>query len=139
MMKTTLDIVNILFGIINTSPLKTAINGGVYKFQRPDKSTKEDVVINAVSSDAEIIQRGVYNINIHVPSVTQTIDGVQQKLPNTARMDALCDIANPILLAHWDGERKFNYWIEFQGVYENDTDKDWYCNFRIIFKQHNTI
>lgn len=103
-MKTTFDTNTILFGILNGSALvKSAINGGVYKTRRPLNSQKEDIVVNTIALTQEHLpQLGTSNINIHVPDMTVTIAGVQQQMPNDAKMDAvakiICDVVRAAVI-----------------------------------------
>lgn len=132
-MKTANEINTLMFKVVNESPLKAAINGSVYKSLRPINANKEDVVINTVVSDAELVQTAVCNVNIHVPSLT-TPDG---KMPNSARFDELSGIANQILK---DGHTKyFTYYTENTAQIQEQNRDEWYLNFRIRFRFHNTI
>ena len=126
-MITTLEIATILFSRVNNSVLKTAINGGVYKDQRPTDSNKEDIVVNVVTSDAEMIQRAVGNVNIHVPALSNG-------MPNHLRFTLLTELATPVLKEGYGAT--YNFWTESQGLIESNGF--WYYNFRIRFKQHNT-
>ena len=127
-MKTTLDIVTILYTKIKGSALEAAISGGLYKYQRPTDSTVEDIVVNVITTDAEMIQRGSFNVNIHVPKAP---DG----MPNSARLSALSSIAAPLLIEGY-GE-KYNFWIESQSIFQDEDN--WYTNFRIRVNYHNTF
>lgn len=87
----TFDTDTILFGIIKGSTaLVSALSGGIYTGQRPDNSVKEDVVINTITltQDTEP-QIGTSNVNIHVPDQEVKIGGVQMKVENRARLNAL--------------------------------------------------
>lgn len=66
-MKTTIDLVNILYELINVPAVKSLINGGVYKNERPVNSSLQDVVIGSTTVDNEAFQNGVGYINIHHP------------------------------------------------------------------------
>lgn len=131
-MKTTLDITTILFQLLNSSPIKTAINGGIYKDNRPANSTKEDVVVNAITIDADNAQRAAGNVNIHVPSIN-TSDGPQ---PNHGRLSSLATITVGVIKEAY-GEA-YNLWVENQNLIKEPNADSWYVNFRIRFKFHNT-
>lgn len=89
-MKLTLDTDAILFKILKQSTeITSAITGGIYSGDdgRPDNSLKEDIVVNTIDITQENLpQLGAGNVNIHVPDMTVTIGGVQQKKANNARL-----------------------------------------------------
>jgi hypothetical protein len=48
-MKTRNDILTDIFKIISASPIKTAINGGIYKVTRPTDSKLEDCIFHLIN------------------------------------------------------------------------------------------
>jgi hypothetical protein len=132
MMRTAIDQTTILFKVVDGSPLKTAITGSVYKDQKPANSLLEDIVVNSVtlSGSESLIQRGVANVNIHLPNLSNG-------LPNHVRIKQLEDIATP-LLEDFTAE-DHNFWTEIAGVLIRDESSGkWYLNYRLKFKFHNT-
>jgi hypothetical protein len=130
-MKTTLDLVDIIWSAVNASALKAAINGGVYKHKRVLNSTKEDVVINALPITAEQIQNGIVNVNIHVPNLkVQTAAGVDDQ-PNHTRLKALATIAVGVLEDTWADE--YNFDVQQQILIEDKEANDYYINIRLEF------
>jgi hypothetical protein len=95
-MKQTFDTDTYLFGILSKkSEITTALTGGVYKGDdgRPDNSEKEDIVVNTINLSQEYApQVGTSNVNIHVPDVSVSIGGKQQKKANTARLKELSEL-----------------------------------------------
>lgn len=87
-MKTTFDTDSILFKILKNAPeVVSAINGGIYKGDRPDDSEKEDITINTIDLTVEDLpQIGTSNVNIHVPDMTVNIGGTTQKKANDERL-----------------------------------------------------
>lgn len=87
-MKTTFDTDSILFKILKNAPeVVSAINGGIYKGDRPDDSDKEDITINTIDLTIEDLpQIGTSNVNIHVPDMTVNIGGTTQKKANDERL-----------------------------------------------------
>ena len=49
-MKTTIDILDILYPVINVTAVKTTINGGVYRNKKPLNSELQDIVILPLSN-----------------------------------------------------------------------------------------
>lgn len=72
------------------SDANLGINGDVRILQRVLGSKKEDVVINTLLWDAEQVQQGIININVHVPNLTgqpsANPTGTDNTQPNTTRM-----------------------------------------------------
>ena len=95
-MKTAFDTDGILFGLLNG---KTSIDGGCYTGDdRPENSTKEDIVINTVDLSQESLpQNGTSNINIYVADTSKKINGKMQVSANRQRLKALTDEALAIV------------------------------------------
>lgn len=94
-MKTTFDTDAILFSLLRQSPVGAAITGGIYVGDdRPDDSTKEDIVVNSITLTQDYLpQVGVSNVNIFVPDKTVMIEGRQQLQANRTRLKYLSDMA----------------------------------------------
>jgi len=129
-MTTTTEQTTLLWHIVKASPLAGIISGSVYKLQRPTDSKLEDIVVNAITIDSELVQTGVANLNIHVPDL---VNG----MPNTARIEQLESIAKGIILKGWGSN--YTFFIENQQtIQDQDAADNWFINFRIRFKFHNT-
>jgi hypothetical protein len=126
-MRTQFDAINILYSAINTSPLKTAINGAIYKLKRPT-STKEDIVINSIVLGNSNFQEGVFNVNIYVPNIT--VSGAS--LPNTARLNELETLGNSLF--EYITSQDYSIYKESASLYEEVSINQHYINFRIILK-----
>lgn len=66
-MKTTFDVTNRVYNLINVPVITALLDGGIYKDQRPDNSDKRDIVITTNIIDNEPFQNAVGYINIHHP------------------------------------------------------------------------
>lgn len=128
-MRTALDQNTFFYQLLDASALKTAINGGIYKDEKPANSKKEDVVINTVTLGTGTLQRGVSNINIYVPKLSNG-------LPNHARFNALVAIAATILEEGY--AEKQNYWTEYSSLVQDQASGEWYYNFRLRTNYLNT-
>ena len=64
-MKTTIDILDILYPVINVASVKTTIDGGVYRNKKPLNSELQDIVILPLSNyvGEEIINDATIMIN----------------------------------------------------------------------------
>jgi hypothetical protein len=94
-MKTTFDTDAILFSLLRESPVSAAISGGIYvSDDRPDDSTKEDVVVNSIDLTQDYLpQIGTSNVNIYVPDKNVKIGGKQQLQANRTRLKKLSEMA----------------------------------------------
>ena len=74
------------------------ISGGVYTAgERPANSDAEDIVINNINFDHSTPRRGISNINIHVPDIVVTIDGIQQRKTNRDRLNAIAQTVQTVI------------------------------------------
>lgn len=128
-MKTTSEQTTLLWHIVKASALAGIITGGVYKMQRPVDSMFEDIVVNAINVDNELVQTGVGNINIHLPSLPN-------RMPNTARIEELATIAETQIKEGFGSD--YTFFVENQSVIYDPDAKGWFINFRVRFKFHNT-
>jgi len=105
--------------------LDSMLTGSIRLNIRKLGSTKEDVVINTLYWDADQVQEGILNINVHVPNVTQPADNptaVDKTQPNISRfqvigqaiINAIQGYAGPDFLIHLRQPGKLeNYGIEW--------------------------
>jgi hypothetical protein len=132
-MITTLDIIDIAWHKVDGGPLKTALKagGGVYKYQRPVNSTKEDIVINSLPINNEQLQQGVFNINIYVPDLPINENGAQINVPDFVRLKELAAIAVAEMNEEWADD--YNFSVQQQTVIADEVSKSHYINLRIDF------
>jgi hypothetical protein len=98
-MKTAFDTDAILFSLFKNSPVKEAINGGIYVGDdRPDDSTNEDIVINSIDLTQDYHpQTGTSNVNIYAPDKNVKIGGKQQLQADRTRLKTLSEMAMEVL------------------------------------------
>lgn len=130
-MKTTENIIQVLFDKLTNSSLNSAITGDVYKRQRPVGSTLEDVVINCLPVNAEQLQTAIANVNVHVQDLIISENGAQARVPNHARLTALSALAVADLKENWTAD--LNYSIQQQAVIQDSDSESHYINIRIEF------
>lgn len=135
-MKTTLDIVDILYQHLKNSSLASEIDGGgIYKHRKPANSEKECIVINSLPINNEQLQNAVANINIHVPNKKQKVNNVQDSsLPDHARLKELTGIAVEEL-EHWAEE--YNFSVQQQVLIQDEETLNFYINVRLDFYSIN--
>lgn len=134
-MKTTLDLVDVVYNELKSGPTKSAINGGVYKYTRPVNSSLEDVVINSLPVTGEQLQQAIVNVNVFVPNQDVSIDEVQQKTANHVRLKALAALAVTELTDGISGD--YTWGVQQQTVIEDDESDSYYVNIRLQFYVSN--
>lgn len=134
-MITLLEAMSLVYTKLNSSELKTAVNGGIYKLRRPDSSVKDDVVINALPLTGTADQSCVVNVNIHVADIYDTKKEPRQYRPNTSRMEALAKIA--ISTLRYIHGKDYELYVEDQALYEERSINQHYFNLRIRLHKHN--
>jgi hypothetical protein len=136
-MKTTLDVLTILYQLLLQSSLPSEITGKVRKGERPVGSTKEDIVVNTLPIANDNLQRTVANVNVYVPCIEVSENDIQTQKPDYARLDELVDMLLPILK---DVREKRDYYLDWQQVSQPIKDEhsnSYFINIRIDFYAFN--
>ena len=137
-MKTGLEVVDIVRNYLNASGLMTDLtkpNGGLYKFQRPLNSAKEDVVVNLLTQGRGQVADGMVNVNIYVPNLSLTSSGVvDQTQPNTARLKYLSGLASNALDEVYGTD--YNFSVQQDNLFQDDNNQH-YVNLRVSFTSIN--
>ncbi len=136
---TSLEMLNILYVHINSGALMTdpkKPDGKLRKFQRPQDSKKEDVVIGTLGNNREAVQKGVLLFNIYVPNLNPllypSLDGDRSQ-PDTARLLYLSKLAQSCIPDEvWANDGSYVLEITHESIYE-DTNNQHYVGFRIDF------
>lgn len=88
---------SIIYQILKNSGMLD-ITGDVYTAgERPANSTAEDIVINNINFEHSTPRRGISNINIHVPDIVVSIDGIQQRKTNRDRLNAIAQTVQTVI------------------------------------------
>lgn len=133
-MKTTLEIVDIIYKYLDESSLKPTITGQIYKNDRPVNSRLEDVVINSLPINNEQLQEGVINVNIFVSNQVHKINDVQDDTqanhPRLKQLSALaCGILKDVFLVISD----CGFDIQQQNMLPDETAKEHFINIRLKY------
>jgi hypothetical protein len=127
-MKTTFDQDLYLFTILDSSSLKDNITGKIYRGGNIIDHTKENVVIKSITIDGSQIQKGVANVNVHVPDLI--INNTRQ--PNTVKLQDLTDRAVEVLEDQVGDD--YGFYVESQNLFEDqDGINNHFVNIRIRF------
>jgi hypothetical protein len=136
-MKSTLDLVDIVWTALDASALKAAITGDISKHRRTPNSTKEDIVINALPISGAQIQEAIVNVNLHVPDIKVNKNGMDDFMPNHTRLKALCNIALNALQDNWGED--YNFDVQQQNLFRDEEANDHYINIRLEFYNVNIL
>lgn len=132
-MKTTRTAIDEVIGVIYDSPLRLAITGVVAR-RRPINSDKEDIIVNALTMNFSQLQRGLINVNIHVPNRTVTANGVTDtEYPDYVRLKTLTEMAIPVLKNHIGNG--FYFQVQQEQVIEES--KSSFANIRLSVQAKN--
>jgi hypothetical protein len=136
-MRTTIDAINLLYTRIAASDLKLALTGDVYKEDAPINMNveKENVVINGLGINNEQLQKGTFNVNIFVPDLDITVEGISQKARNDERFKELTDIAIEVVDEYWMSDCYFT--VQQHNLLFDETLKQWFSNIRVEFYSEN--
>lgn len=135
MKKTASQIESDVFGLLNSSSLKTTISGKIYKEGvRPIDAKTEDAVITFISGMDGQIQTGVLNVNVYIPGIDNgTNKGVLVK--DVSRCTNIESVLNSI--AHSlsiSSEYKFQLDRIVQ-TFKVDEIEQYFVNCRLKFKR----
>jgi hypothetical protein len=133
-MRTTDDAERILYNRINGSALKAACNGVLCKWNRPDNSDKEDIVINSLPITTNGTQRMVANVNIFVKDLLSPVTD-NHWMPDTGKLKTLAGLAMTLLEEEHGTDEGFDYhfFVTNQSTFPEPAIKQTYLNFRIEF------
>lgn len=135
---TSSEAVTILHNYIKDSILFTDAgkpNGTLYRFQRPENSVTEDVVVDILGLNRDDIQEGILKVNIFVPN-RETLNPLTNErdftLPNTARLEYLNRLAEDSLQNVWDPTGKFTF-TAIGDIILPDENNQHFIHYRVQF------
>ena len=97
-MKTGQQIITDIIALLRGTSLVENVNGDIYRpSTRPRDSKAEDIVVNFTTADAEQFQSGVVTINIFVPFIPTSQNGVL--IPDSARCEEIEELAKDFFRA----------------------------------------
>jgi len=102
-MKTTIDINDILYPIINVASVKTTIDGGVYRNKKPLNSELQDVIILPLSNYVgdEIMNEATFMVNCYTKNFTNGT-------PDITRLRAIVNAVVAVIEAY---NNTSNYYV----------------------------
>lgn len=132
MIRTSLDQDSIIYNVLSNSALKNEISGKIYNNSQIEDYSKENVVIKSIVIAGDDIQRGVTNVNVHVPDLI--FDNITQ--PNGSRIQEILQITTTALEEHYQEDYNFVITEQF-GLIREDGLKSHYFNLRVKFNFFN--
>ena len=133
-MRSNLEQIDIVYNRLKDSTLDDSITGSICKNVRPFASVLEDVVINSLATVNTQLQKGVMNVNIHVPNLLVNVSGgSNQSTPDHNRINALTLIAIGLLKDVWGD----NWDFDIEQINLIMEEKSSYNNIRLVFQSLN--
>lgn len=132
-MKSSSDAIDLVYKTLQGTALESSISGELWKGKRPQNSSLEDVVINALPVNNTKIQRGLVNVNIHVPNLELDGNPKDTSLPNTARLKELSAIAIGLLKENWGTSGDTLLEVETERVFPDSGGLNHYSNIRVLY------
>jgi hypothetical protein len=133
-MKTTYDILDRLYAIVNVTAVKALLTGKVYRIARPQGSTKKDIVINTLPIKGDKgyeLQEGTANVNIWV-------EKFDNGMPDEATLKALVAAVETAIKAGTSSNEYFDFQIESEDLIHDYNDPRWcYANIRVGYTIEN--
>jgi hypothetical protein len=131
-MKTTLDLVDVVYGVLKVSSLKGSISGKVYEYQRPVNSNVEDVVINSLPITNQQLQQAIVNVNVFVPNLAVEETGdISRQVPDVTRLKTLAGLAVQELTDGISGD--YTWDVQQQTLIQEEESGQHFINIRIQF------
>lgn len=131
-MRSSIDAVDLVFTDLDSSPVKAAISGKILKYNRTTDSNLEDIIINSLPVTNQKIQRGLINVNIHVPNLVLKIDGKEDRsTPNVPRLRTLSRLVLDLFQERWGASKDYLLEVERENIFPDGSNH--FSNIRISF------
>ena len=114
-MKTTFDVLEKMFKVVNVAAVRATINGKVYSRKRPLDSQAQDVVLTALAIRNDIgavTQPGVYFVNCYAKNYN---DG----RPDVTKLKQIAGAVITVLEAYSDTSNFFRHVIISENIMED--------------------
>lgn len=127
-MKSSFEIQNILYRLLNVASITNAIDGEIHKGHVPAGSQKQDVEINVLANENKYLQTGFINVNFYCKQI-------QENAANFKKLDEV----NLLLMGLIDGKQAENVNLQVEQQTGPHKDKEpgrdgmYYTNLKIKF------
>jgi len=132
-MRTTIDIGEIIYKVINTTAVKAVIDGDLYRNRKKINSGLQDIVIIPLNVSGGKVQEGFYNINCYCP------DFIETSTPNTVKLNS---IVKAVLneLESYENHNQFHFHLEAMSQELMHDEKGMsYMNIRVLINTINNV
>lgn len=127
-MKTTFDVLDIIYKQLNHSTVTSVINGSIYRRKKPEDRKKQDVVITplVLRNDVEIdIQDGTLFINIFCPNL-------DSGLPDETKLKQILDAVVTRMEAYTSATNYYRFRIISESTFQDTVDMS-YIGLRTVY------
>jgi len=131
-MKNGFEVVNDVRALINVQPVLGLITGAIYPGQRPSNSTKSDIVVRTNGGTNSQDQAFYVYINCYYPSISSTIDGKLQSLPDYAKLSTLAKAIEPLVDSQF--KATFRCWVDETANLVQDSDGSFFISIRVRYQ-----
>lgn len=126
-MRTSLEVENILYSILNVPRIKENLSGKIFKGFKPPARQLEDITVGCLTARNKTVQNGYANVNIHCPSL-----GIG--LPNHKRFEEILNTVKS-LLEEGKKERMYYKIENISSILQDQGNKEMhYINIRINYQ-----
>lgn len=133
-MRDTFDIDSLIYKAVNMPLITSAISGKVYKRSRPLNPDKVDIVVGSLPVNNEQLQRTVVNVNIHVPNLKLSINGITDNTqPDLVKLKTV----TALVISALDDKAFTDYYFDVQQQVLFEDGAEYYSNIRINFFSEN--
>lgn len=134
----TQDLETIIYKMLNVSAIKDVINGGIYKEAfRPSNSGEIDICVNALTLTRDNPQIGIANVNIYVQDKKQTMNNVENYVPDSILIKSITDTVVNTIDSSLDLPefQNISFFILNQKTYKNQDNeiKEHFQNLQVQF------
>ena len=136
-LKTSFDILDLIFPILNVANITSLISGEVYRTRRPVNSDSQDITISVLSivDTNDVIQEAIVNINIFIENIRSDD---YAGLPNESKLKTVADAVITELESYAETSTYFNFDIIWMNLLpDEDNKKDSYYNIRLNCRIEN--
>ncbi|MEE9408269.1 MAG: hypothetical protein V3V28_09360 [Polaribacter sp.] len=126
-MRSSFDILDALYELINKPVVTDVISGKIYSGNIPDKDQNENITIKTLNNPNRYLQVGYINLNIHIKEI-------QSGRPNLARFKEILNIIIPLVDDVKTGTFTFQI-DDDKGVFKNqELDSMYFYNLKLKFQ-----
>lgn len=126
-MKSSFDILDALYSLINQPAITNVISGNIYLGSFPDGNQEENITIKTLNNPNRYLQVGYINLNIHIKEINSG-------RPNLSRFKEILNLVMPLVDDVKTGTFSFQI-DDDKGVFKNqELDSMYFYNLKLKFQ-----